>query len=81
MLRQDGRRFEAGTINTVGVAGLTASLDLLMSLGIEDVEAEVVRLVNRLAEELERLGFAVASPRPLRSGIVGVILPASTGVP
>jgi selenocysteine lyase/cysteine desulfurase len=75
VLRQDGRRFEAGTINTIGVAGLTASLDLLMNLGIENVAAEVVRLVDRLAGELEPLDFAVASPRPFRSGIIGVKLP------
>jgi len=78
--REDGRRFEAGTLNTVGVAGLAASLDLLMDLGIEDVENEVVRLVNRLADELERFGFAVASPRPLRSGIIGMTLPHDVNV-
>jgi selenocysteine lyase/cysteine desulfurase len=75
VLREDGRRFEAGTINTAGVAGLTASIDLLMELGIENVEREVVRLATRVGDELERIGFRVASPRPVRSGIVGITLP------
>ncbi len=74
-LRADGRRFEAGTMNTSGVAALTSSIELLMGLGIDEVEREVVRLTNRLGDELERIGFAVASPKPIRSGIVGVRLP------
>lgn len=77
VLRQDGRRFEAGTINTVGVAGLTSSIDLLMDLGIENVELEVVRIAEQLGEKLEEAGFGFASPRPIRSGIVGLTLPDS----
>lgn len=79
-LRSDGRRFEAGTINTAGVAALTASIDLLMGLGIENVEREVVRLATTLGERLEAIGFHVASPKPLRSGIIGIGLPDSVNL-
>lgn len=79
-LRTDGRRFEAGTINTAGVAALTASIDLLMGLGIENVETEVVRLATKLGNELEKIGFTVGSPKPLRSGIIGITLPDRVNV-
>lgn len=69
-LFEDGRRFEAGTINTNGVYGATAALELLNEVGMETVEEEVVELANRLADGLERIGFEVKSPRPLRSGVV-----------
>jgi cysteine desulfurase / selenocysteine lyase len=74
-LRDDGRRFEAGSINTVGVAGLTASIELLLGLGIGEVEREIVRLATKLGDALDGFGFRVASPKPLRSGIIGIALP------
>lgn len=74
-LLSDGRRFEAGSLNTNGVHGLRASIDLLDSLGAERIEQEVVRLAEYVAERCEAIGFRTAAPRPLRSGIVGVIPP------
>jgi len=69
------RRFEAGSLNTNGVYGLRAAIDLLLEIGIEDIAAEVIRIATRLAERLEEIGWRVASPRPIASGIVGAIPP------
>ncbi len=71
-LFDDGRRFEAGSLNTNGIYGLRASLELIETIGAEVVEKEVLRLANRLADGLESAGFRLGSPRPLRSGIVAV---------
>jgi len=79
-LRDDGRRFEAGTINTSGAAGLSASIELLLELGIEGVEREVVRLATSLGEKLEAVGFSMASPTPVNSGIIGVALPEGINI-
>lgn len=69
-LRKDGRRFEAGSLNTVGVYGLRASIALLRHIGIHDVEREVLWIARTLAAMLEQLGFSILSPRPIASGIV-----------
>lgn len=72
-LLPDSRRFEGGSLNTNGIYGLRAAIDLLLEIGIETIQAEVIRLANRLAVGLESIGFRIGSPRPIRSGIVGAI--------
>jgi selenocysteine lyase/cysteine desulfurase len=74
-LKPDARRFEAGSLNTNGVYGLRAAIDLLLEIGIENIAAEVIRIAARLADRMEEIGWRVASPRPIASGIVGAIPP------
>jgi cysteine desulfurase / selenocysteine lyase len=74
-LLPDARRFEAGSLNTSGVYGLRASLELLLKTGIERIAEYVVALASRFADRLEEIGWRVASPRPIRSAIVGAIPP------
>jgi len=74
-LLPDSRRFEAGSLNTNGIYGLRASLELLLEAGVENIADYVVALASRLAERLEGIGWRVASPRPIRSAIVGAIPP------
>ena len=74
-LKPDARRFEAGSLNTNGVYGLRAAIDLLLEIGIENIAAEVIRIVARLADRLDEIGWRVASRRPIASGIVGAIPP------
>jgi len=74
-LFDDGRRFEAGSLNTNGIHGLRAAIDLLIGLGMAEVEDEVLRLADHLSRRLEELGFVVRSPRPQKSGIVAVTAP------
>jgi cysteine desulfurase / selenocysteine lyase len=75
-LLPDARRFEAGSLNTSGIYGLRAAIDLLLEIGIADISEETTRLAALLANRLDDLGWRVASPRPIRSGIVGAIPPA-----
>jgi cysteine desulfurase/selenocysteine lyase len=75
-LLPDARRFEAGSLNTSGIYGLRAAIDLLLEIGINDIAEETTRLAALLAERVEGIGWTVASPRPIRSGIVGVLPPA-----
>lgn len=74
-LLPDNRRFEAGSLNTNGIYGLRAAIDLLLELGIEAVHAEVVRLATKFAALVEERGFRVHTPRPIASGIVGITPP------
>src|SRR4051795_4258576 len=74
-LLPDARRFEAGSLNTNGIYGLRASLELLLEVGIERIAESVVALATRFADRLEEIGWTVGSPRPIRSAIVGAIPP------
>jgi selenocysteine lyase/cysteine desulfurase len=74
-LLPDSRRFEAGSLNTNGIYGLRASLELLLETGIDTIAEYVVALASRFAERLEGIGWRVASPRPIRSAIIGATPP------
>ncbi|SEU08308.1 aminotransferase class V-fold PLP-dependent enzyme [Paenibacillus sp. NFR01] len=62
-------RYEAGTQNTVGIAGLLAGVNKIKSLGIRNIHQHEWQLVQRLMEGLERipglklLGPAIGLPR------------------
>ncbi|MEO8035334.1 MAG: aminotransferase class V-fold PLP-dependent enzyme [Acidobacteriota bacterium] len=66
----DSRRFEAGSLNTNGIHGLRAALDLLHEVGLESISAQVLRLAERLASGIEAIGWTLHTPRPIGSGIV-----------
>jgi selenocysteine lyase/cysteine desulfurase len=74
-LMPDARRFEAGSLNTSGIYGLRAAIDLLLEIGIADISVETTRIAALLANRLDDIGWRVATPRPIRSGIVGAIPP------
>lgn len=74
-LFDDGRKFEAGSLNTNGIYGLRASLSLMEEIGAEAIESEVIRLAARLADGFESKGFRLGTPRPIRSGIIAVYPP------
>lgn len=66
------RRFEAGTQALAMVAGMKATLELMLSIGPERIERHIMELAGRLVEGLRDKGYAVAGPtRPgERSAIV-----------
>lgn len=66
------RRYEGGTPNTAGIAGLGASLDILLGAGTDVIWQDVDALCDRLVDGLDRLGGTLLSDRDpaARSGIV-----------
>jgi selenocysteine lyase/cysteine desulfurase len=72
-LKPDARRFEEAAPNYPGILGMGAAVNLLLRAGAPVVEDVVLRLAERLREELPRRGYElVLKPtRPSdRSGIV-----------
>src|SRR5690606_34647328 len=71
-LRPDAARFECGSLNVPGLLGLKASLEMIASIGIDNIWQRVRMLTDRLIDGLRELGFTVASPRSGQeaSGIV-----------
>ncbi len=69
----DSRRFEAGSANLVGLAGMQAGMELLLSYGIENIAAELLRKRAWVVPELQAKGYAVlggSAPPDNSSGIV-----------
>ena len=68
----DAQRFESGTLNTVGIYGLRACLDVIEKAGIDTIEARVLMLTDQLVAGLKEKRYQVISSRrpKEKSGIV-----------
>lgn len=63
--RDGALRFECGTLNTVGVYGLGAAIDLFLETGPEKIEEYLLGLSDYLAGRLESKGYEITgSARP-----------------
>jgi cysteine desulfurase / selenocysteine lyase len=72
-LRPGGERFEPGSLNAVGLVGMAAAIDLLLTLGLEAIETRILELTSYLIAGLQARGCTITSPiarRQERSGIV-----------
>jgi len=79
-LKPGGARFEGGSYNMAGMAGLEACLNYLNGIGVDRLSRRLQEVVGRVHDILERLGCLVASPRDARSwsGIVAFQVPGRT---
>ncbi len=67
------RRFECGSMNTLGIHALSASLSLLLELGMETVEELVLKNAEIVKTEIakdQQLLLISSAQSPLKSGIV-----------
>lgn len=72
-LKPDARRFEEAAPNYPGILGMGAAVNLLLRAGTAAVEEGVLRLADRLRDELPRRGYELVQKPTLpseRSGIV-----------
>jgi selenocysteine lyase/cysteine desulfurase len=75
-LRADARRFELMTLPYQDFAGLNASLELLLSIGVERIRDHILGLHQPVLEWADRSGAPVTSPRGAHgSGILCVAPP------
>src|SRR5260221_1304394 len=78
VLRPDARRYEAGTNNLLGLAGLHAAMEMLLELGVENIAAELLRKRTWLIPALQAKGYSVlqaAAPPENSSGIITIHRP------
>ena len=66
----DARRFELGTRNIIGIAGLSESIRILLEYGPERVEKRIRELNTLLLEGLEKKKFEILTPKNRMAGIV-----------
>lgn len=74
-LKPHAGRWEGGALNIPGITALGASLALLLSVGITEVESRVFATTDYLCDRARSLGWTVYSHREPcgRSGIVSLI--------
>ena len=70
-------RYESGTLNTAGIAGLAAGVRFLLEQGVENLQEKEAILTNRLLEGISKIsGITVFGPPPgkLRTGVVSLLI-------
>ena len=74
-LKRDALRFEPGTMNVPGIYALGASVELLLSIGVNKIQARIMELNDALFEGLTDRGLRVVTPmgKDERSGILSFI--------
>jgi len=65
-----GGHFEVGTVSNTTAACLSFSLDYILQLGVDKIQAHRQPLMRRLQRELPRLGFQPMTPEESKSPIV-----------
>ncbi|MEI8289095.1 MAG: aminotransferase class V-fold PLP-dependent enzyme [Verrucomicrobiota bacterium] len=76
--RSGAAKFEAGTHNLVGLAGLLAAMELALEIGVGNIAAELIRKRAWLVPALQAKGYTVlnAAPKPENaSGITSFFTP------
>ncbi len=75
-LKEDAKKFEEGTPNTMSIYAFGAALDLLLEVGIDNIEKRVMHLGNCIITELNRRDIKVYSSTfsKERSGNISFIL-------
>lgn len=59
----NAQRFEPGALNTTGIVGLGAAIELFLRIGMEGIESHVIGLSDYLSERLKEVGYQVISSR------------------
>lgn len=74
----DARRYEAGSANLIGLAGLQAALELLLEIGVDAIAADLLRKRAWLIPALQAKGYTVlqaAAPSEHASCIISFFKP------
>jgi cysteine desulfurase/selenocysteine lyase len=62
VFRQGAHRYEAGSDNLLGLAGLTAAMELLLEVGVENIAQDLLRKRAWLVPALLEKGYDVLQP-------------------
>jgi selenocysteine lyase/cysteine desulfurase len=73
--REGALKFECGSLNTAGVYGMAAAIDLMLEVGPREIEVHLLGLSDYLAERLNQKGYAVFGSR--RRGETSAIVTCS----
>ncbi len=68
----NAKRFESGALNTAGVIGLSAAIELFLQVGVEKIESYLLDLGDYLCRRLADRGYQVVSSR--RAGEASAVI-------
>jgi selenocysteine lyase/cysteine desulfurase len=77
-LESGGRRYECGSLYVHGILGMRASMELLLKVGLEQIEARLIHLHHFAAVKLRAAGYTLVADQfaeGARSGIITVTKP------
>ena len=77
VFEETARRYEPGALNMIALFGMKASLELILGLGVKQIEARLLDLRSFAEDRLLSAGFRVlghANRRSQKSGIITVAL-------
>ena len=71
-MKTSAARFEGGTPNLMGFVGLGASIDMILEIGIDEIERRILHLTDLLLNGLSEKNYFIITNvnSPYRSGIV-----------
>jgi len=70
-LFEDARMFEQGTRNVIGISALSENVKILLQIGLENVENQILGLHEGLRQGLKDMNYEILTPdRLTRSGII-----------
>lgn len=69
----DSRRYEAGTANLLGLAGMTAAMELLLEIGVDNIAHELLRKHSWLVPALQAKGYMVLQPDAPPANASGIV--------
>jgi len=73
---ESGRRFEAGSLPTGSVFALSAAIDLLSGIGMEEARTRIGGLTGKLRDGLRGLGWTIRTPEGSPSAILAAVPPS-----
>jgi len=70
--RKDARKYELGTMSHFSFIGAQAAIEMILEVGIKNIEQRILKLTRYLMDRIVNLGFELQSPveDEIRSGIV-----------
>jgi selenocysteine lyase/cysteine desulfurase len=73
VFRRGAVKYEAGTQNLIGLAGLIAALELVLELGVENIATELLRKRALLVPALQAKGFTVLNAEAKTENAGGIV--------
>ena len=73
VFRSGAAKYEAGTHNLLGLAGLIAAMELTLETGVENIAAELLRKRAWLVPALQAKGFTVLNAEAKKENASGII--------
>lgn len=61
--RHGALRYECGSLNTIGIYGLAAALNLLLEVGIKNISGQILTITTHLCDGLSSKGYTVLGSR------------------